>query len=183
MTAILTPRSYISSADASLISKLRSRRQSLNLTQSDVLEKMRADGIRISQTILSRVEKRERALSAGEAQSYARSVGTTLGEILREDPLEEWAADCRVALTELRSAQDAAREAIETIHRIANELTALRLAGNQLVESSSLSPAVLERLGSSVLGPLSRSSHLLGEEGEARLSAIARSINDLEQPS
>lgn len=91
----------IAADDLKIMEKLRARRVTLNLSQTQVATAIAAQGIRMNQPGLSRAEKGERALSVAEASAYARALGTTLEELLSDDLDSTFEVDARATLRDL----------------------------------------------------------------------------------
>lgn len=172
-------RSNVSAPDLLLVDRLRALREKLQLSQTDIAKQMREDGIRMSQTAMSRIEKGERGLTVGEAQSFARILGTTLEEVLRDDIVDDWAADYRTALRALNIAHATAIRALDEYRKHLEALRYVEGNAERLKADPSTDPEVTKKLEAKVLTPLAAAKPLYGQSAEAWLLDAARALENL----
>lgn len=163
-------RSNISATDLTLLLRLKARRERMELSQIEVARLMSEAGVRMSQTAVSRAELGTRALTVGEAHVYAQILGTSIAELLRDDPIDELVADTRARL---RAADVSRRSALAALENHARAIDAILPTLAQLseaVEHSKPNPELHSRLTEIEKQAILDAQALVGQEIETGLA-------------
>lgn len=117
-----------SDPDGVLARRVRALRETSDLTQREIADKMTAAGYRMHQTTIAKIESGERPVYVGEAVALAGILGVSLEQLLTEPPegLERNLAEAQIeyaALDHQRARiQERLNEAREVTARIEEEL-------------------------------------------------------------
>ncbi len=130
----------VSAPDVALVNLVKARREQQGMSQGELASKMTSEGVRMSQSALSRIEQGDRALTVGEAQLAASLLGTTLEALLRSDPVDELIAELHASLRAATISRDNALSAlqihIQAMDRIEKILQTLQAAIDQTPSQS-----------------------------------------------
>lgn len=168
----------IDAADMAVVASLKARRERLGLTQSEVAAALKDQGLRLDQSGLSRAELGKRALTVGEASAYARALSTTLDEVLRNDPFDDFVAEARAGL---RALEQARTNSLAALLAYSNQMDRYKLVLNQakeLIATHERDAAFLPRIEKDLMPAIQDSWGLVSEEAEDR---IALALDELEQ--
>lgn len=128
----------IAADDLKIMEKLRARRITRNVSQTEVAAAIAAQGIRMNQPGLSRAEKGERAFSVAEASAYARALHTTLEELLSDDLDSTFEVDARATLRALHVHLSSLLSSASSLEGAIQDLLATNTTIEQMLASDEL---------------------------------------------